>query len=65
MAAVHDHRLTVDEIDSGRLLASVDLRNDDYHEARRLVFSGPDRVRLYNLDFTFAPQASLSRGMIL
>jgi hypothetical protein len=65
VAAVHDRRLTVDEIDSGRLLASVDLRNDDYHEARRLVFSGPDRVRLYNLDFTFAPQPSLPRGMIL
>jgi hypothetical protein len=65
IAAVHDHRLTVDEIDSGRLLASVNLQNDDYHEMRQLVFSGPDRVRLYNLDFTFAPQPSLSRGMIL
>ena len=65
VAAVHDHRLTVDEIDSGRLLASVNLERDDYHEVRRLTFAGPDRVRLYTLDFTFAPQPSLSRGMFL
>ena len=65
VAAVHDHRLTVDEIDSGRLLASAGVERDEYHEVRRLAFAGPDRVRLYDLDFTFAPQPSASRGMIL
>jgi hypothetical protein len=65
VAAVHDGHLTVDEIGSGRLLASVHLKRDEYHEVRRLTFAGPDRVRLYDLDFTFAPQPSLPRRMML
>ncbi len=65
VAAVHDGRLTVDEIDSGRLLASVRLERDEYHQMRRLAFASPDRVRLNDLDFRFAPQPSVPREMIL
>jgi hypothetical protein len=32
---------------------------------RQLAFAGPGRVRLYYLDFTFGPQPSLPREMVL
>ena len=65
VAAVHDGHLTVDEIDSGRLLASVRLERDEYHVIRQLAFAGPDRVRLYYVDFTSFPQPSFPREMDL
>ncbi len=65
VAAVHGDRLTVYEISSGRLLAAVRRDRNEYHEDWRLVFAGPDRVRLYGLDFTFAPQRERSRLLLL
>ncbi|MEA2603525.1 MAG: hypothetical protein QOF89_4517 [Acidobacteriota bacterium] len=52
VAAIHDSRLTVDEIDSGRLLASARLEGV-YYGQQLLAFSGPDRVRLYQLDLSY------------
>lgn len=64
VAAIHDGRLTVDEIDSGRLLASARL-SGVYYGQQLLAFSGPDRVRLYQLDLSFELQRSRLPGMTL
>jgi hypothetical protein len=64
VAAIHDGRLTVDEIDSGRLLASARLEGV-YYGQQLLAFSGPDRVRLCQLDLAYELQPARPRGMTL
>ncbi|HEX3556789.1 MAG TPA: hypothetical protein VIA62_26500 [Thermoanaerobaculia bacterium] len=58
-AVAQNDRLTVTEIASGRLLASVRVA-DQYHERTVLAFSGPGRVRLYYIDSYWAPLAAHS-----
>jgi hypothetical protein len=45
VAAVRDERLTVDDIETGRLLASVPLTGELW--SSRLAFVDPNRIRLY------------------
>ncbi|MFL6197388.1 MAG: WD40 repeat domain-containing protein [Thermoanaerobaculia bacterium] len=45
LARLQDGRILLEEVDSGRLLASVPFPNEVWD--RRLVFAGPGRVRLY------------------
>ncbi len=62
-AIARDRRLTVTEIGSGRLLASVAM--EPFHERSVLAFSGPGRVRLYQFDSYWAPLATHSHPTTL
>jgi hypothetical protein len=45
VAAIQDDRLTVDDVETGRLLASVPLTGELW--SSRLAFVGPNRIRMY------------------
>jgi len=47
VAAILDGRLTVDDIETGRLLTAISLPRDTWPS--RLAFAGRDRVRLYRV----------------
>ncbi|HSS76959.1 MAG TPA: hypothetical protein VLV54_09455 [Thermoanaerobaculia bacterium] len=62
VAVVLNERLTVMEIPSGRLLASVPFLSA-FHVEETLAFAGSGRVRLYGLDPFWSPQVARSHRM--